>query len=124
MSPPIKYRAAFINRIKTLAESGVKLTDIDCRLKVPFGTAARLMRRANMTDEQRERERNYNHDYYLRSRSAGQARTRVRQVAPSTMAERDARDRAARQSTTTQIIMGDPPPGYSALDQKNGMKTR
>lgn len=34
------------------------------------------------------------------------------------LAEREARAEAARLRTPTQIIFGDPPPGYSALDKK------
>jgi len=43
-------------------------------------------------------------------------------IAPTLVVERDARAAAADRRTYTQEFFGDPPPGFSALEGKQGMR--
>lgn len=53
-----KYSTEFIARLEVMASTGMVLWDIDCELKLPLGTAGRLIRRANRPAPDKPAEQN------------------------------------------------------------------
>lgn len=49
-----KYTQEFISKLEEMAASGMKLWDIDCKLKLPLGTTGALVRRARRMAQSKE----------------------------------------------------------------------
>src|SRR4051794_9132676 len=60
----------------------------------------------------------YNQHYVRARRVSAAGMVITLRVPDRALAERDGRNEASQTRTLTQIIFGDPPPGYSALDKK------
>lgn len=146
--PPVKYDAAFIARIKELQARGRKLCDIDLDLRVPMGTAGRVLRAAEGRSAANGRKLIWNPTRWAkaqRMRADGLGDGEIaaamglteKQVsdkftnsgfrprkAERVMDERPLLDdrarraEAARMQSLTGFIFGDPPPGFSALDRR------
>lgn len=111
MKPPIVWTTAMLARARELEATGLRPNKIDTELGLRKGTTSHKF--------SREREKAVNRERRARGeiiRAAHGGKHSEKGPPAAVLHDRNERDLAPR--TVTQVMMGDPAPGWSALERK------
>lgn len=114
----MKWTDDMVQRALTMRRHGVPFRQIDEALGVNRNGTFSKFSYLIATPEQKERKRQLARAWRRRNHIEPARDEPKVEIPARSLLEREARLHAADRRTTTQLLCGDPPPGYSALDRR------